>query len=67
MVREQAKAKREGREVVSQSVTLHTDICPECGKVYISGGTTRTTTREAQVAQLYQQQEEQPSLFQAVA
>lgn len=67
VVREQAKAKREGREVVSQSVTLHTDICPECGKVYISGGTTRTTTREAQVAQLYQQQEEQPSLFQAVA
>ena len=42
-------------------------ICPECGKVYISGGTTRTTTREAQVAQLYQQQGEQPSLFQAVA
>ena len=67
VVREQAKAQREGREVVSQSVTLHTDICPECGKVYISGGTTRTTTREAQVAQLYQQQEEQPSLFQAVA
>ena len=67
VVREQARAKREGREVVSQSVTLHTDICPECGKVYISGGTTRTTTREAQVAQLYQQQEEQPSLFQAVA
>ena len=67
VVREQARAKREGREVVNQSVTLHTDICPECGKVYISGGTTRTTTREAQVAQLYQQQEEQPSLFQAVA
>lgn len=42
--REQAKAEREDRRVVSQSVTLHTDICPECGKVYISGGTTRTTT-----------------------
>ena len=67
VVREQARAKREGREVVNQSVTLHTDICPECGKVYVSGGTTRTTTREAQVAQRYQQQEEQPSLFQAVA
>lgn len=43
--REQAKAQREGREVVSQSVTYHTAICPECGKVYVSGGTTRTTTR----------------------
>ena len=44
VVREQAKAQRENRKVVSQSVTLHTDICPECGKVYISGGTTRTVT-----------------------
>ncbi len=43
--REQAKAQREGRKVVSQSVTLHTAICPECGKVYISGGTTRTATK----------------------
>ena len=44
VVREQAKARQEGRRVVSQSVTLHTDICPECGKVYISGGTTWTVT-----------------------
>lgn len=68
VVREQAKAKREDREVVSQSVTLHTNICPECGKVYVSGGTTRTTTRAAaDVASLYQQEEPQPSLFQGVA
>ena len=67
VVREQAEAQREGREVVSQTVTLHTDICPECGRVYISGGTTRTTTRADSAAQLYQQQEKQPSLFQAVA
>lgn len=45
VVREQAKAKVEDRKVVSQSVTLHTDICPECGKVFISGGTTRTVTK----------------------
>lgn len=44
VTRERAKAEREDREVISQSVTLHTDICPECGKVYISGGTTQTTT-----------------------
>lgn len=42
---EQAKAEREDRKVVSQSVMLHTGICPECGKVYVSGGTTRTVTK----------------------
>lgn len=45
VVREQAKAGREGRKVVSQSVTMHTEICPECGKSYVSGGTTRTVTK----------------------
>lgn len=44
VVRERAKAKMEGRKVVSQSVTYHTGICPECGKFYIAGGTTRTVT-----------------------
>ena len=44
VVREQASAAREGRKVVSQSVTYHTAICPECGKAYVSGGTTRTAT-----------------------
>ena len=44
VVRERAKAKQEGRKVVSQSVTYHTGICPECGKFYVSGGTTRTVT-----------------------
>ena len=45
VVREQAKAQREDRKVVSQSVTIHTEICPECGDVYVSGGTTRTVTK----------------------
>lgn len=45
VVRNRAKAEREGNEIVSQSVTLHTGICPECGKTYISGGTTRTAIR----------------------
>lgn len=48
VVREQAEARREGREVVSQSVTYHSAICPECGKVYVSGGTTRISTRTVQ-------------------
>ena len=41
---EQARAKEEGREVISQTVVLHSDICKECGRPYVSGGTTRTVT-----------------------
>lgn len=49
-----AKAQKEDQEIVSQSVTYHTSICPECGRTYMSGGTTRTTFRSAPVV------EEQP-------
>ena len=41
---EQSKAQREGREIVNQTVTLTYDCCPECGRNYVSGGTTRTTS-----------------------
>jgi len=41
---EQAKAARDGREIINQSVTLHYDVCEECGRHYVSGGTTRTTS-----------------------
>lgn len=61
VVREQAKAQREDRRVVSQSVTLHTDICPECGKVYISGGTTRTVTAANQEQEVMQEAEQEQS------
>lgn len=56
VVREQASAQREGREVVSQTVTLHNSICPECGKVYVSGGTTRTVTAAARGYESYEPQ-----------
>ncbi len=63
VVREQAKAEREDRKVVSQNVTIHTDICPECGEAYVSGGTTTTTTKadnsDAQQQQQQAQQEQQ--------
>lgn len=42
---EQAKATAEEREVVSQSVTLSSAICSECGAVYVSGGETKTVTK----------------------
>ena len=50
--RNRSKAEREGKEIVSQSVTIHTNICPECGRVYVSGGTTKTTTKNASESSL---------------
>jgi len=42
---EQEKAQKEDRKVVSQTVTLSTSICDECGRIYVSGGVTRTITK----------------------
>ncbi|MBR1622606.1 MAG: hypothetical protein IJ675_01665 [Pseudobutyrivibrio sp.] len=36
------KAKQEGGKVLNASVAIHTAICPECGRTYVSGGTTTT-------------------------
>ena len=43
--RESAKAKQEGKRVVSQTVQIKTNTCNECGRIYVSGGLTRTVTR----------------------
>ena len=43
---EQSKAKEKGAKVVSQNVRIFTSICPECGKLYVSGGLTTTVTAE---------------------
>ncbi len=68
VVREQAKARQEDRKVVSQSVTYHTAICPECGKVYVSGGTTRTVTKAGNSQQAEQQPQQDARVpFSAVA
>lgn len=45
--REQSGARAEGREVVAQSVNIVSAICPECGRSYVAGGTTRTVTKGA--------------------
>ena len=42
---EQIYAERDGREIVSQTVRLHTAICPECNIIYVSGGETRTLSK----------------------
>lgn len=40
-----SKAAQKGGEVLSVSVRLETAVCPECGKNYVSGGTTSTKIR----------------------
>lgn len=36
------KASQGNGTVVNASVALHTGVCPECGRTYVSGGTTTT-------------------------
>ncbi len=42
-----ANAVKEGnkanKELISATVSLQVSVCPECGRSYVSGGTTRTT------------------------
>lgn len=45
VTRNKAAAEAEGREVVSQSVILHTAVCNECGVTYTAGGETTTVTK----------------------
>lgn len=36
------KAAKNNGKVISANVALHTSVCPECGRSYVSGGTTTT-------------------------
>lgn len=54
------KAQAEGREVLSSSVTIHTAVCSECGKTYVSGGTTRTVTAAKQEQSRQAEQNQEP-------
>lgn len=36
------KAAKDNGKVISANVAIHTAICPECGRSYVSGGTTTT-------------------------
>jgi hypothetical protein len=36
------EAAREGMKATS-TVQIHSAVCPECGRIYVSGGTTTTT------------------------
>ncbi len=50
------KAGEKNGKVVSASVSIHTDVCPECGRVYVSGGETRTMIKYPNESNPYQQE-----------
>jgi hypothetical protein len=50
------KAAQGKGEVVSANVSIHTSICPECGKTYVSGGTTSTVIRYSNESNPYQKE-----------
>ena len=47
-------AQRDGK-VINASVSIHTAICPECGRTYVSGGTTSTQIKYFNEENPYQQ------------
>ena len=49
-----AKAEKGNGKVISANVQIHTSICPECGRSYVSGGTTRTTIKYSNEENPYQ-------------
>jgi hypothetical protein len=50
-----AKEASGNAKVVRASVTLQTAICPECGRSYVSGGTTNTQIKYYNEENPYQQ------------
>jgi len=49
------KAAQDNGKVVNASVAIHTSVCPECGRTYVSGGTTNTTIKYTNESNPYQQ------------
>lgn len=41
------EGNKKGNKLLSVSVSLKTSVCPECGRTYVSGGTTRTLTKKS--------------------
>lgn len=39
------KAAQDNGKVVRASVSIHTAVCPECGRTYVSGGVTNTAIK----------------------
>ena len=49
------KAAQNNGKVIAANVTLKTEICPECGRSYVAGGTTQTQIKYYNEENPYQQ------------
>ncbi len=49
------KAALNNGEVISATVSIHTSVCPECGRSYVSGGETATQIKYYNEENPYQQ------------
>lgn len=49
------KAALNNGEVISANVSIHTSVCPECGRSYVSGGETSTQIKYYNEENPYQQ------------
>lgn len=49
------KASEDNGKVLRASVAIHTAVCPECGRTYVSGGTTTTQIKYGNEKNPYQQ------------
>jgi len=50
-----SKASQKNGKVMQASVAIHTAVCPECGRTYVSGGTTTTQIKYSNESNPYQQ------------
>jgi len=50
------KAAQKDGKVLSANVTIHMSVCPECGRSYVSGGTTTTKIRYSDEENPYQKE-----------
>lgn len=48
------KAAQNNGKVINASVSIHTSVCPECGRTYVSGGTTNTMIQYSNEKNPYQ-------------
>lgn len=48
------KASLKDGKVIQASVSIHTAVCPECGRTYVSGGTTTTQIKYGNESNPYQ-------------
>lgn len=49
-----SNAQKNDGKVLRASVSIHTDICPECGRTFVSGGTTNTMIKYSDESNPYQ-------------